>query len=120
MMKKTTASDLSKFKTLIGAFMCDPSTNIKSLADLATIFEKCYLKFNEHNDQLNHLRILGFQSDIQEGNWRGDIIISVDKDSGIVTDGIHRSIAYFRCIKNNISKDKLPSIVIRYIDAFSD
>lgn len=114
------SAKLAQFRTLITSFMCDSSTNSKTYAELVAIFEKCQPKFTSKNDPSNDLRILRFQDDMQNGTWAGDVVITVDIYLNIVTDGIHRGVAYLRCIKSGANESKLPTVLIHYKDMFSD
>ena len=118
--EKLGAAGLAQMRTLITSFMCDSSTNSKTYAELVAIFKKCRPKFTPANDPSNDLRILQFQEDMQNGAWTGDILITADIHSDIVTDGIHRGVAYLRCIENGVSETKLPAVVVQYKDMFSD
>ncbi len=119
-MKVINAQDFRDYETLITSFMCDSSTNMKTYSDLVVIFEKCYKKFTGKSDGSNDLRILDFETSMKEKTWDGDIVLTQDSSTSLITDGIHRGIAYLRCLDSGFSEQSLPRLVIINKDVFDD
>ncbi len=115
-MKVLNANDLRGYRTLITNFMCDGTANMKTYANLATIFEKCHKHFT--NDPSNDLRILEFEKAMKAGAWTEDIVLTQDSATQIVTDGIHRGIAYLRCVNAGLDEKSLPRLVVVTKDVF--
>jgi|APSaa5957512622_1039677.scaffolds.fasta_scaffold103426_2 hypothetical protein len=56
-------------------------------------------------DPSNDLRIDDFVKEMKNGCW--------SEDNEIVTDGIHRGIAYLKCVKIGVTDDRLPKILVK-------
>jgi hypothetical protein len=113
-IRKIQSDELGALTTLITSFMCDRSTNLKMYLQLVEIFERCYRSYSANNDESEDLRILIFEDHMRKGLWRGDILLKADIKTGLVTDGIHRGIAYLRCLAGGVEPEKLPAILLMY------
>jgi hypothetical protein len=89
--------------------MSDRSTFRKTYGQLLTIFEASYL--NMETDPSNDLRILKCCVDMELGHWQSDIVVL--RKEGIAIDGIHRGVAYLRCVKKGIAESALPRVMAR-------
>lgn len=105
-MQQIQPQELLELKTVITNFMLENTSNNKTYSELVMIFERDYMKMKK--DPSNDLRILKFSKDMKNGNWEGSIVISIKND--IVVDGVHRGIAYLRCIKEQTDSSILPQI----------
>jgi hypothetical protein len=101
------AQQLSESMTFIREFMLDRSRHTKTFRQLVTIFDSCVAKMA--NDSSNDLRILRFTSDMEAHQWTADIVIT--RTNGIVTDGIHRGVAYLRSLDKTGSEQALPKVL---------
>lgn len=107
-MKQISAPQLAGLETLIAEFMLDRTPHRKNYGQLLDIFESSYEKME--TDPSNDLRILQFSSEMESGNWRNDIVVVCRQ--GIAVDGIHRGVAYLRCIKKGVAKKTLPKVLL--------
>jgi hypothetical protein len=114
--KQITHTELRTCRTLITNFMCDKSSTMKSYAELVNIFDNCYESFE--NDPSNDLRILEFEAAMRTNSWAVDVVLTQDKETQIITDGIHRGIAYLRCVNSGVDTESLPRTVVRREDIF--
>ncbi len=116
-MNKLTPGEISGSITLITNFMCDESRNLKTFGELVEIFEKCYKATSTQNDHSKDLRILDYEKAMNQGKWKEPIILIKDSRHNTIVDGIHRGVAYLRCIKKNI-QNQLPDVylIINHID----
>lgn len=109
-MTNVSPRTLSLQSTFIREFMCDQSQNLKLFNDLVGIFERCYPFFKGH-DPSNDLRVLEYEELMKAGKWDSDIQILLDQN-GDAWDGIHRGIAYLRCVNDGVEESKLPKVYI--------
>src|SRR3989338_8994304 len=108
-MYRIDAVELSRTKTLITNFMLETSSNFKTFLELVMIFENNYQQIVD--DRSDDLRILRFTEDMANWNWNGDIIIQ--SQNGIAIDGVHRGIAFLRCVNlKEIPENKLPYVYV--------
>jgi hypothetical protein len=105
------ADDLKNMNTLIREFMIDRSTSEKTFAELLEIFNTACDRMTPTQDKSNDFRILCLADAMKKGNWIGDITISVDATLKVL-DGIHRGIAYLRCVQAGIQEAHLPKLII--------
>lgn len=108
-MKKLTPDEILKSLTFITNFICDKSMNFKTFEELVIIFEKCYKTLSPNDDPSNDLRILEFEKKMNLGQWSKPVILIKDSHNQRIIDGIHRGVAYLRCVNNNNS-ERLPDI----------
>jgi len=109
-MLEISPDELGNFLTLITNFMCERTLENKTFNELVTIFTKCYKGYS--NDYSNDLRILDYEKSMNEGRWDGPIILTRSQHNGIIDDGIHRGIAYLRCVNSKVNEEKLPRVYI--------
>ncbi len=107
--KKTIkANELRELITLIREFMVDSSGYNKSFEQLLEIFNSCYKSFSL--DPSDDLRILKYVEDMKSGKWNSPIILTFQ--AGQVIDGVHRGIAYLKCVKEGSGENYLPQIYL--------
>ncbi len=99
---------LEKMPTLIKEFMVDRTPRNKNFGQLLKIFNSCYKSFSP--DPSNDLRILKYVEDMKSGEWNDLIIITFQNGQAI--DGVHRGIAYLKCVKEGSKEDTLPQIYL--------
>jgi len=109
-MQVITYKALASHKTWITDFIFDKSKNEKTFGELKIIFEKCLGRLTPENDKSNDLRILKLQKKMADGKWTGTIDLELNKYSGLIEEGIHRGVAYLRCVESGINVDKLPNL----------
>jgi len=107
-MKTIASNELLQVKTFITKFMLDNTLHEKTFAELVDIFEDSWKKMNI--DPSEDKRILKFSKEMENGNWNGNISITIDK--GLAKDGIHRGIAYLRCINKGFTATELPIVIL--------
>jgi hypothetical protein len=88
--------------------MCEKSADIKRYADLVEIYDRCHESW--HDDPSDDLRIDKFVEDMKAGSWTGSIVIRFD--GTVVVDGIHRGIAYLKCVNDGLNPSNLPPIQV--------
>jgi len=108
-MKKINSHELENLVTLIKEFMIDRSSNNKNFKELLAIYESCYLNF--YPDLSKDLRINTYVQDMKNKKWNQEII--PEMKNGQITDGIHRGIAYLKCIKEGIYEKELPEVYLK-------
>jgi hypothetical protein len=91
--------------------MLDKSKNLKTYGDLVNIFEKSY-KDPSFVDISKDLRILKYTEDMKNKKWTEPIILLYNSHEKIAVDGIHRGIAYLRCIADGVREELLPEVYI--------
>jgi len=90
--------------------MVDESQEHKTFYQLVNIFNSCFQTYTPENDISNDLRILSYIEDMKNSRWKNPIYITYK--NGEVIDGIHRGIAYLKCINDGISPEILPDIFL--------
>ncbi len=110
-MLRISEQELPNLLTLITAFMLDRSSDFKSFGELVEIFERSY-KDSNFKDESNDLRILDYERNMAGGKWTEPIVLLRDRNTNIIRDGIHRGVAYLRCLNKKIDKKLLPDIYI--------
>ena len=108
MEKEINSEQLKALETIIKEFMVDRSGSNKTFAELLKIFDGCYQGFNP--DPSNDLRICCYASDMKSGKWNQDIMIK--SHNGVVQDGIHRGLAYLKCVAEGVEKSRLPKLLL--------
>lgn len=111
LMAKTRAlaQNLFSHPTFMTTFMVDVTTNRKTLQELLAIFEACSPTYSP--DPSNDLRTLGFIQDMKNCSWTDDIELILNP-KGEIIDGIHRGIAYLKCVKDGVSETSLPAVYL--------
>ena len=89
--------------------MLDRSGNEKTFKELINIFNESSIKMTASEDLSNDFRIFDFVNDMGSGKWRGPVPLKVDEGMRVI-DGIHRGIAYLKCVEKGIDKESLPII----------
>jgi len=107
-MKQVNANEIKKMNTLIKEFMTDRSNNNKTFKQLLKIFNSCYKKFSP--DPSNDLRILKYSRDMRNNKWRNSITLVIQNDQ--VIDGVHRGIAFLKCLEDDCREKDLPKIYL--------
>lgn len=108
-MLEISAEELAKSRTWITDFIFDKTKNEKTFGELEIIFESCLDRLTPELDGTNNdLRILQLQEKIGSGKWVGWIELERNRLTGNIEEGIHRGIAYLRCIKSGIEASSLP------------
>ncbi len=110
-MKKISSHKFENLLTLIKEFMIDRSTNNKTFKELLNIYCSCCKTFNP--DLSNDLRINKYVDDMKNNKWSYNIILTIENN--LVNDGVHRGIAYLKCIKEGVSEKDLPKIYLLII-----
>jgi hypothetical protein len=98
-------------ETIMTRFMREPTTNFKTFAELVQIFGRDHEAILQEGDPSNDLRVLEFASMMMAGQWEGPIVFLRDHD-GRIGDGVHRGIAYLRCINNGAGSSVLPELLL--------
>lgn len=111
-MQDISCEDMAAHKTWITDFICDKSKHEKTFAELEIIFEECLGDLTPENDSSNDLRIIELQDKMSSGKWTGNIDLERNNSTGVIEEGIHRGVAYLRCVKSGISIDKLPKLCV--------
>lgn len=106
--KRVKAKEFKGLVTLIKEFMVDRSSYNKNFEQLLEIFNSCYKTF--YPDPSNDLRVLKYSEDMKDGKWISDIILAFQNNQ--VVDGVHRGIAYLRCISEGHEEDSLPKVYL--------
>lgn len=107
-MKKIDAQILSSTKTFITNFMCDSSMSKKTFSQLLNIFDHCIERQQYGDPGANDLKSICYYQDMKDKKWMQPIPLRIV--NGEVQDGIHRGIAYLKCIQDGISEAELPDI----------
>jgi hypothetical protein len=110
------SGDVGQLVTLITGFMCDRSTSYKTYRQLLAIYHSCKATWGPH-DVSNDLRIAGYVIDMKYGTWRDEkivLVLGVWNDRVLVTDGIHRGIAYLACLDDGMEPQDLPALYLGY------
>ena len=102
------SEELKNLNTLIKEFMLDRSGYEKTFSELLKIFNES--KDQIKDDNSDDLRILNFYNDMKNKKWTGDMLIQVDENKKVL-DGIHRGVAYLKCIEEGVSEKDLPKIL---------
>jgi hypothetical protein len=98
-------------KTIMTDFMHEPTTTFKTFAELVEIFARDREVLAREGDPSNDLRVLDFAAVMMAGQWEPPIVFRRD-DEGRIGDGIHRGIAYLRCIDNGANPSRLPQLLL--------
>ncbi len=109
-MIKLTPNGLANSVSLITTFMRDDTKHLKTFEELQNIFDNSYKNFDP--DPANDLRILNYERDMESKNWNEPIILMRDVRLNIIVDGIHRGIAYLRCVSKGINRAELPDVYV--------
>lgn len=107
------SDELLTLETLIEEFMVDRSKNEKTFEELIKIFERSCIEMTPLKDFSNDFRILYFESVMEKREWDDYIIFSADEKMKVI-DGIHRGVAYLRCIGKGIKEINLPKLLVVY------
>jgi hypothetical protein len=110
-METLTAEALAGLHTIITGFMQETTENFKTFAELVAIFARDEQALARDGDGSNDLCVLPYEADMRAGEWQGPIIL-LRHESGLVGDGIHRGIAYLRCIEDGINPTRLPPVLL--------
>jgi len=114
-MIKIGPNELRSAKTFIKDFMCSDSQKFMNYDELLSIFENCSKSIRPEHDKPNDLRSLSYIDDMKSGKWNKDIILERTTYMGqrLITDGIHRGIAYLACIDAGVDEKVLPDLYIK-------
>lgn len=107
-MKQVSALQLVGVETLITKFMLNRTTHRKTFGQLLDIFESSHEKMK--SDPSNDLRVLQFSHDMEKQKWHDDIVVTCNQ--GIAIDGIHRGVAYLRCVRRGVLESDLPKVLV--------
>jgi hypothetical protein len=97
--------------TIMTGFMREPTKTFKTFDELLEIFARDHESVAGDGDASKDLRVFEFEPAMMGGEWRGSIVFPRDED-GRIADGIHRGIAYLRCLANGASPAVLPPLVL--------
>jgi len=111
-MEQISALQLAGIETQIAEFMLDRTSHRKTYGQLLDIFESSYEKME--TDPSNDLRILQFSSEMEKGNWHNGIVVTCCQ--GIAVDGIHRGVAYLKCIRKGVAESTLPKLLVAVVE----
>jgi len=103
--------------TIMTGFMHEPTKNFKTFTELVDIFARDQEAVASEGDPSNDLRVLGFTSAMMAGHWERPIVFRRD-DGGRVGDGVHRGIAYLRCIDDGAKPPLLPPLLLAPLGSY--
>jgi hypothetical protein len=112
-----TPDQLARSWTIMTDFLCDQDLGFKTFAQLVPIFARDREALERDGDPSNDLRTLGYEGNMMRGEWKGPIVFLRD-DGGLIGDGIHRGIAYLRCIANGAEPARLPQLHLGPPDSY--
>ena len=104
-----TPDQLAHSRTIMTDFMGDQDVRFKTFVQLVAIFARDREALEREGDPSNDLCTLGYEAKMMSGEWKGAIVFLRD-DEGLIGDGIHRGIAYLRCIANGAHPARLPQL----------
>jgi hypothetical protein len=107
----TTPEVLAVSETIMTGFMCEPTKTFKTFAELIEIFSRDQATVAGKGDPSHDLRVIGFASAMLAGEWECPIVFRRD-DDGRIGDGVHRGIAYLRCIGDQAELSQLPPLLL--------
>jgi hypothetical protein len=105
-----TPDQLANSRTIMTGFMGDTDCGFKNFVQLVEIFSRESQRLQRDGDPSNDLRTLGYEQDMMDGKWTDPIVFLRD-DEGLIGDGIHRGIAFLRCIENGVEPARLPQLL---------
>jgi hypothetical protein len=97
--------------TMMSGFMGGASTHFETFAELVAIFERRQDSIRDRGDPSKDLKVLCYEAAMIAGEWRGAIVFRRDSE-GLICDGIHRGIAYLRCVDAGAELRKLPELLL--------
>lgn len=109
------ADSLPARRTMITGFMCELTEHEKTYTELLEIFARDQEILAEQGDPSNDLRVIPYEADMLAANW-ADPIVFVEDQHGRIVDGIHRGIAYLRCIQAGMAPKALPRLLLARVD----
>lgn len=92
-------------------FMGDPGTTFKTFIELGEIFAHRRETLAREGDPSNDLRVLPYAASMIARQWESPIVFRRD-DDGRIGDGIHRGIAYLRCLREGLEPSRLPQLLL--------
>jgi hypothetical protein len=110
-MMSISTTTLAKTPTIMTNFMRERSKALKTFGELVAIFERDHDALAKNGDPSNDLRSLAFEKDMKASKWNGAVVL-LRHESGLVGDGIHRGIAYLRCIHDGANPSQLPDLFL--------
>jgi hypothetical protein len=116
-MEELNPAALKDLPTIMTDFIREPTFSFKTFAQLADIFARDRAALEVGSDPSDDLRILAFQRDMLNGTWTTPIVLGREED-GRVGDGIHRGIAYVRCLEQGTDPSRLPRLLIAAIGSW--
>jgi hypothetical protein len=96
---------------MMSGFMGAPSTHFETFAELVEVFERRRELVAGGGDPSNDLKVLDFEAAMTAGEWNGVVVFGRDND-GLICDGIHRGIAYLRCVDAGGARSGLPELLL--------
>jgi len=102
---------LAVSETIMTGFMCEPTKTFKAFAELVEIFARDQAAVARKGDPSNDLRVIAFASAMMAGRWERPTVLRRDAD-GRIGDGVHRGIAYLRCIDDRAEPSQLPQLLL--------
>jgi hypothetical protein len=109
LMVELTPLELPSLMTFIRDFMCENSNDLKTLDQLASIFVAC-IGSGWVNNPANDLRIADYEDEMNAGRWSEPVVL--ERSAGLITDGIHRGVAFTLCLREPTSVLALPSVYL--------
>ena len=98
-------------------FMGDPTKHFKTLAELVEIFAQRQESVAEEGDESKDLRVLRFEAAMMAGEWPSAVVFTRD-GTGLIADGIHRGIAYLRCLDAGADTLTLPELLLAPLGSY--
>lgn len=103
--------------TIMTGFMGEPTPTFKTFGELVEIFGRRHRTIAQEGDGSDDLRVLRFEQAMQARQWEGAIVFPRD-DDGLIGGGIHRGIAYLRCLDTGIPMSNLPPLLLRPLGTY--
>jgi hypothetical protein len=107
-------SELGGTRTVFSSFMGQHGAGFKTVAELVGIYRERSPALWTAGEPSEHLRVERFMRDMASASWQDGVVVRVGvyDDAVLLIDGIHRSIAYLRCIQRGIGADRLPALQV--------
>lgn len=111
-LRPLSPTQLADTPTLFASFMGEEGSGYQTVGQLRAIYRERSGTLVAAEDRDDNLRVERFAHDMASASWNADVVVRIGVFDGtvLVIDGIHRGIAYLRCIEEGISSDRLPAL----------
>lgn len=111
-LRLLTPTQLAGTPTLLASFMGERHPRRRTVGELLAIYSQASKTLRAAEDSADDMRVERFARDMAARRWREQVVVQVGifHDIVHVIDGIHRSIAYLRCIEEGFSPAQLPAL----------